>query len=63
MLPIIDDDKLGDLLVKLISDIAFGWFDDHSRALLLRSRLIPVKKRSGGVRPVVVGESLVRVAA
>jgi len=63
LLPIIDDDDLGDPLIQLLSDIAQGWLLDDSRSLLLRSCLIPVKKRTGGVRPVVVGEAFVRVAA
>src|SRR3569623_137871 len=36
---------------------------DEARALLLRSRLIPIKKKDTGVRPVVVGEVLVRLTA
>ena len=50
-------------MVRFLSDIAMGRFDDNARSLLLRSRLVPVQKKSGGVRPVVIAEAFVRLAA
>ena len=50
-------------LVRLISDIINGNFDDSARDYILASRLVALVKPSGGIRPVAIGELFFRVAA
>ena len=63
LLPILTAPDLTDHLSLLLSDIASANLNDDARRLLLRSRLLPVRKKDGGVRPVVIGETFVRLAA
>ena len=63
LLPLLSNAPALEALTALISDIAAGRLNAQARDLLLRSRLIPVKKKNDGLRPVVVGEALVRVAS
>src|SRR6185436_1308900 len=45
-------------LTSFLEDIACGRVDPSSRTRLLACRLIPAKKKDGGVRPIAVSEIL-----
>jgi Reverse transcriptase (RNA-dependent DNA polymerase) len=55
------DGRLGFQL--LIRDICNGVFDGELRERLLACVLVPLSKKDNGVRPIAVGETLVRCAA
>src|SRR5690606_34657797 len=63
LLPVLSHDEGGVLMVRLLSDIAVGRLEGHARSQLLRARLVPVRKKAGGVRPVVISEVFVRLAS
>jgi hypothetical protein len=50
-------------LACIVQDICNGVFVGATRQRLLRSRLIPIPKKSGSVRPIAIGECLYRLAA
>jgi hypothetical protein len=64
LLVAVDDPVAYRGLLRLLADIVNGNVNDEARQLLLAARLIPLSKREdpNGVRPIAVGEVLVRVA-
>ena len=55
--------RLLDALSSLSSAIASGGFPPDCMSLFTAARLIALPKKSGGVRPIAVGDTLRRVAA
>ena len=55
--------RLLDALVSLSGDIASGGFPSESMSLFTAARLIALPKKSGGLRPIAVGDTLRRLAA
>jgi hypothetical protein len=49
-------------LVALVADIANGNISRDAAAALRRCRLVGIPKKDGGIRPIAVGEVLVRIA-
>ena len=50
-------------LLSLTSCAAAGDLDPHAVQTLCIAKLVPLKKKDGGVRPIAVGETLRRVIA
>ena len=62
LIPLLDDDPAYNGLLCILRDIVNGDVGPALTNLLLSCRLIPLKKRDNGVRPIAVGEILVRLA-
>ena len=63
LLPLAEDPVLLLSLTTFLEDIAGGRVDRSSRTRLLACRLIPAKKKDGGVRPIAVSEIFLRAAS
>ncbi len=50
-------------LQHIVSDILSGSVSPAVRAMLVRTRLVGLGKPDGGVRPIAVGEALLKLAA
>ena len=62
LLPLVEDAHLLLAITSFLEDIANGRIDRASRERLLSCRLIPAKKKDGGVRPIAVSEVFLRAA-
>ena len=62
LLPLAEDPHLLLAITSFLEDIASGRIDSASRARLLSCRLIPARKKDGGVRPIAVSEVFLRAA-
>jgi len=62
-LPLLDDPHCLRGLALLVQLIRNGQLNDRCRQLLLSCPVIAVSKRSGGIRPITIGESLYKMAA
>ena len=62
LLPLVEDAHLLLAVTSFLEDIANGRIDSASRERLLSCRLIPVKKKDDGVRPIAVSEVFLRAA-
>ena len=58
-----DDTRCSTALVRLLQDIVNHNITDGMRDLLLPSSLVAIKKPSGGLRPIAIGELFYRMAA
>ena len=63
LLPLAEDPQLLLALTSFLEDIASGRIDSALRARLLSCRLIPARKKDGGVRPIAVSEVFLRAAS
>ena len=63
LLPLAEDPLLLLSLTSFLEDIASGRVHPASRARLLACRLIPARKKDGGVRPIAVSELFLRAAS
>ena len=63
LLPLAEDPLLLLSLTSFLEDIASGRVHPASRARLLACRLIPARKKDGGVRPIAVSEVFLRAAS
>jgi hypothetical protein len=62
LLPIVENDGTYPALLRLLRDIVNGDVSPALTQLLLASSLVPLTKRDNGVRPIAVGEILVRLS-
>jgi len=60
---VVDDEELLGLMVEFLSQLVRGTFPPAVRDILVASRLIPLAKDGGGVRPIAVGEVIGRVSS
>ena len=63
LLPLLTDPELLAALTTLLEDIGAGRLYARSRNLLCTSLLLAVRKPSGGVRPIAVGELFIKLSA
>jgi hypothetical protein len=63
LIPIIRDPVCRPPLFALLERIRNGDLDAATSRLLLSSRVVPIEKPNGGIRPVAIGEMLVRLAS
>jgi hypothetical protein len=62
VLPLLDNKACYSALLAILTDIINAEVDPEIAPLLLSSRLVPSSKPTGGVRPIAVGEVLMRLA-
>jgi hypothetical protein len=60
--PMVGDSFL-DALTKFVNAVAFGRAPDEVAGLLCAGRVVPLRKKDGGIRPLVVGETLRNLVA
>jgi hypothetical protein len=62
LIPLLDNPACYAAILALLTDIINGDIDPSVVPLLLSSRLIPATKPNGGIRPIAVGEVIMRLA-
>jgi hypothetical protein len=62
LVPLLDDVHCRQGLCQILEDIINGEVDVAASSTLLACRLMPLAKEAGGVRPIAIGDVLVRLA-